>query len=215
VHAQLGTTLALGIVVAIPTVILCGPLLSIVVARVVPVGAPAYAGGVETAATKSQHEDIKRPPSFAITLATVIFPVVLMLSQALADIIWNGVKDPPVTHTLLDYIGEPLVAMTLAVLLAMVTFGSAVGLDGQKIFSRIGASIGPVAAVILIVGAGGGLRQTLIGAGVGDSVAKFANSAHPSVLVLGYLVAVAPSPPDQPQWRPSPRQGSWRHWRPA
>jgi GntP family gluconate:H+ symporter len=178
VHAQLGTTLALGIVVAIPTVILCGPLLSILIARVVPVGAPAYAGGVDTTATKSQHEDVKRPPSFGVTLATIIFPVVLMLSKALADIIWNGAKPAPMTQTVLDFIGEPLVAMTLAVLLATVTFGYAVGLNGQKISSRIGASVGPVAAVILIVGAGGGFKQTLIGAGVGDSVAKFANGTH-------------------------------------
>ena len=191
VHAQLGTTLALGIVVAIPTVILCGPLLSILIARVVPVGAPAYAGGVDTTATKSQHEDVKRPPSFGITLATILFPVVLMLSKALADIIWNGAKPAPMTQTVLDFIGEPLVAMTLAVLLATVTFGYAVGLNGQKISSRIGASVGPVAAVILIVGAGGGFKQTLIGAGVGDSVAKFANGTHLSILLLGYLVAVA------------------------
>src|SRR5665213_2347009 len=191
VHAQLGTTLALGILVAIPTVILCGPLLSILIARVVPVGAPAYAGGVDTTTAKSQHEDVKRPPSFGITLATIIFPVVLMLSKALADIIWNGSKPPPMTQTVLDFIGEPLVAMTLAVLLAMVTFGYAVGLDGKKISSRIGASVGPVAAVILIVGAGGGFKQKLIGAGVGDSVAKFANGTHLSILVLGYLVAVA------------------------
>lgn len=91
----------------------------------------------------------------------------------------------------LDFIGEPLVALTLAVLLAMVTFGYAVGLDGKKISSRIGASVGPVAVVILIVGAGGGFKQTLIGAGVGDSVAKFANGTHLSILLLGYLVAVA------------------------
>jgi len=191
VHAQLGTTLALGIAVAIPTVILCGPLLSILIARVVPVGVPAYAGGVDTTATTSQHEDVKRPPSFAITLATILFPVVLMLSKALADIVWNGSKPPPMTLTVLDFIGEPLVAMTLAVLLAMVTFGYAVGLDGQKISARIGASVGPIAAVILIVGAGGGFKQTLIGAGVGDSVAKFANGTHLSILLLGYLVAVA------------------------
>jgi gluconate:H+ symporter, GntP family len=191
VHAQLGTTLALGIVVAIPTVILCGPLLSILIARVVPVGVPAYAGGVDTTATTSQHEDVKRPPSFAITLATIIFPVVLMLSKALADIVWNGSKSPPMAQTLLDFIGEPLVALTLAVLLAMVTFGYAVGLNGEKISARIGASVGPIAAVILIVGAGGGFKQTLIGAGVGDSVAKFANGTHLSILVLGYLVAVA------------------------
>lgn len=191
VHAQLGTTLALGIVVAIPTVILCGPLLSILIARVVPVGVPAYAGGVDTTAPTTQHEDVKRPPSFAVTLATIIFPVALMLSKALADIIWNGSKPPPMAQTVLDFIGEPLVALTLAVLLAMVTFGYAVGLDGEKISARIGASVGPIAAVILIVGAGGGFKQTLIGAGVGDSVAKFANGTHLSVLLLGYLVAVA------------------------
>ncbi len=46
-HAQLGTTLALGIVVAIPTVLLCGPLLSIVITRLVPVDAPVRAGGID------------------------------------------------------------------------------------------------------------------------------------------------------------------------
>lgn len=71
-----------------------------------------------------------------------------------------------------DFIGEPLVAMTIAVLLAVVTFGYAVGFTGPDISSRIAKSVGPVAAVILIVGAGGGFKQTLIGAGVGDSVAK-------------------------------------------
>ncbi len=141
---------------AIPTVILCGPLLSVLIARIVPVGAPAYAGGVDTTATRSRHPDVTRPPSFGITLATILFPVALMLSKALADIVWNATKNPPMTRTVLDFIGEPLVAMTLAVLLAMVTFGYAVGLDGPKLSTRIGASVGPVAAVILIVGPGAG-----------------------------------------------------------
>jgi gluconate:H+ symporter, GntP family len=196
-HAQLGTTLALGIVVAVPTVILCGPLLSIAITRLVPVNAPERAGGidvsggVDTASVKTQHEDVKRRPSFGVTLATILFPVALMLSKALVDIIWNSAKHPPVTRTVFDFIGEPLVALVLAVLLAMFTFGYAVGLDGGKISARISASVGPVASVILIVGAGGGFKQTLIGAGVGDSVAKFANHSHISILVLGYLVAVA------------------------
>ncbi|MCW2495524.1 gluconate:H+ symporter [Jatrophihabitans sp.] len=197
VHAQLGTTLALGIVVAIPTVILCGPLLSIAITRLVPVDAPTKAGGIDvsggtdTAAVKTQHEDVTRPPSFGITLTTILFPVALMLSKALADIVWNSDKHPPMARTIFDFIGEPLVALVLAVLLAMITFGYAVGLDGGKISSRLSASVAPVASVILIVGAGGGFKQTLIGAGVGDSVAKFANNSHISILVLGYLVAVA------------------------
>ncbi len=191
VHAKLGTTLALGIVVAIPTVIICGPLFSILAARWVPVDAPAMAGGVDTTKATTQHPDVKRQPSFLVTLLTILFPVLLMLSKALADIVWSDDKTPTGAHSVLDFIGEPLVAFVLAVLLAMVTFGYAVGFTGSTISARLGASVGPIAAVLLIVGAGGGFKQALIGAGVGDSVAKIANNSHLSVLLLGYLIAVA------------------------
>jgi gluconate:H+ symporter, GntP family len=241
VHAKLGTTLALGLLVAVPTVIICGPLLSILIARWVPVGPPPVAGGVQLApvvgtreaagsrgaaeppvglrkggtgrdtesvaeppptapgvppggagaGARSRSDDVRRQPSFMVTVLTIVFPVILMLGKALADIIWTDPKNVPRTQSVLDFIGEPLVAMTLAVLLAMVTFGYAVGFTGSSISSRIGASVGPIAAVILIVGAGGGFKQTLIGAGVGGSVSKWATGSHISVLVLGFLVAVA------------------------
>ncbi len=221
-HADLGTTLALGILVAVPTVVICGPLLALLITRWVPVAAPALAGGVDTRSPSAggrpgttpppgpgpaggsgsrsatavaerisppRAEPLRRP-SFLVTVLTIVLPVALMLLKALADIVWNDTH-PPETRRVFDFIGEPLVALTVAVLVAMVTFGYAVGTSGAVIAKRIGDSVGPVAAVILIVGAGGGFKQTLIGAGVGDSVAKFANGAHLSVLVLGWLVAVA------------------------
>jgi len=189
VNANLGLTLALGLAIAIPSVAICGPLFSLVAARWVPVGAPEHAGGVDTTAT--QDPEVKRPPSFGVTLATVLFPVVLMLGKALTDIIWTSADNPPPVRVLFDFIGEPLVALTLAVLLAMVTFGYAVGFSGATIGSKVCASVGPIAAVMLIVGAGGGFKQTLIGAGVGDAVAKWANGSSISVAALGYLLAVA------------------------
>jgi GntP family gluconate:H+ symporter len=191
IHADLGITLALGILVAVPTVLICGPLFSLAAARWVPVDAPARSGGVDTTLERAASDDVKRPPSFAVTLGTILFPVVLMLLKALADIIWHDRKNPPLTAHVLDFIGEPLVAMFLAVLLAMVTFGYAVGFDSRAISDRIGSSLGPVAAIILIVGAGGGFKQTLIGAGVGNSVAKAANASGVSILVIAYLLAVA------------------------
>jgi GntP family gluconate:H+ symporter len=195
VHAALGTTLALGILVAIPTVVICGPLLGFVLARWVPVTAsaphqpgpaPAAGPGGQTAGARVP----RRRPSFPATLGTILCPVVLMLGKAAADIAWDT-GPPPQARRILDFVGEPLIAMTVGVLLAMVTFGHAVGFTGSDISARITAGVAPVAAVILIVGAGGGFKQTLIGAGVGDSVAKFANGAHLSVLLLGYLIAVA------------------------
>ncbi|MEO3933892.1 gluconate:H+ symporter [Micrococcaceae bacterium Sec7.4] len=190
VKAELGTTLALGLLVAVPTVIICGPLFSRLAAKWVPVGAPAVAGGIDT-----QHgadmEGVKRQPSFLVTLLTIIFPVVLMLLKAIVDIIWSDAATAPWIRPFFDFVGQPLVAMTLAVLLAIFTFGYAVGFTGNKITAKIGASLGPIAGIMLIVGAGGGFKQTLIGAGVGDSVKKWAEGTNMSVLVLGFIVAVA------------------------
>ncbi|MDQ0633274.1 GntP family gluconate:H+ symporter [Arthrobacter pascens] len=190
VKAELGTTLALGILVAIPTVIICGPLFSRLAARWVPVGAPAVAGGIDTR-HGADTEGVKRQPTFLVTLLTIIFPVVLMLLKAIVDIVWPDPATAPAVRMVFDFIGQPLVAMTLAVLLAMVTFGYAVGFTSNRITSKIGASLGPIAAILLIVGAGGGFKQTLIGAGVGDAVKKWAEGTNMSVLVLGFIVAVA------------------------
>ncbi|HET8879765.1 MAG TPA: gluconate:H+ symporter [Arthrobacter sp.] len=190
VKAELGTTLALGLLVAVPTVIICGPLFSRLAARWVPVGAPEVAGGIDTR-HGADLEGVKRQPSFPVTLLTIIFPVVLMLLKAVVDIVWPDPKTAPWVRVFFDFVGQPLVAMTLAVLLAIVTFGYAVGFTGNKITTKIGASLGPIAAILLIVGAGGGFKQTLIGAGVGDAVKKWAEGANMSVLVLGFIVAVA------------------------
>lgn len=190
VKAELGITLALGLLVAIPTVIVCGPLFSHVAARWVPVGPPAATGGVDTTAERASSDDVKRPPSFGVTLGTILFPVVLMLLKALADIVWADDERFRV-RVVLDFIGEPLVALFLAVVLAMFTFGYAVGFDGKAITSKLGAGLAPIAGILLIVGAGGGFKQTLIGGGVGDSIGKFAADTGVSVLVIGYLLAVA------------------------
>lgn len=188
--ADLGVTLAFGLLVAVPTVIICGPLFSVLAAKWVPVPAPAVAGGVDT--TKpAASADVKRPPSFGITLFTILFPVLLMLSKAVVDLFYPGKKTNPPVGVFFDFIGEPLMALVLGVLLAMITFGYAVGFSSGNITSRLAASVGPIAGVLLIVGAGGGFKQTLIGAGVGDSVAKAATGSNISVLLLGFLVAVA------------------------
>jgi GntP family gluconate:H+ symporter len=188
IHADLGITLAFGVLVAIPTAVICGPLFSVVAARWVPVGAPESAGGVATTGERAASADVKRPPSFGVTLATILFPVVLMLLKALADVVWSS--SSPRIKTLADFIGEPLVALTLAVLLASVTFGYAVGFDSKAISDRIGASLGPIAAILLIVGAGGGFKGTLVGAGVGDSIGKAAHNSGVPLLAIGWLIAV-------------------------
>ena len=188
-HADLGITLGLGIAVAVPSVIISGPLFGIVAARWVPVAAPASAGGVDLA-NERLGAGVGRPPRFSVAFGTILFPVVLMLAKAAADIVWdNSPKDR--ARVVFDFIGEPLCALFLAVLLAMVTFGYAVGFNSATIRDKLGEGLLPIASILLIVGAGGGFKQTLIGAGLGESIAKIANNSGLSVSVIAYLLALA------------------------
>ncbi|GLW92577.1 gluconate:H+ symporter [Actinokineospora globicatena] len=175
--ADLGLTLGLGVLVAIPTVIIAGPVFAKFAARWVPVEAPVVEEEVERPATR---------PSFAATLTTVLLPVVLMLGKALADILLA--KENTVRHVL-DFLGAPLVALLLAVLVGMVTLGHGFGRD--KLAASIGESLPPIAGILLIVGAGGGFKQTLVDAGVGDVITGLAKDANFSPLLLGWLIAVA------------------------
>lgn len=91
-------------------------------------------------------------------MATILIPVVLMLPEALADIVWDSKPDNR-ARVVLDFIGEPLAALFLGVLLAMVTFGYAVGFSGSAIKDKLGDGLLPIAAILLILGAGGGFSR--------------------------------------------------------
>ena len=187
-HANVGVTLALGLLIAIPTVALAGPLFGSIAAKMVPIGAAGAALAV-TSDEKASDENAKakRSPTFAWTLITLLFPIVLMLMKAGADIwIEKGASVRP----LLDFIGDPVFALLAAVLLAMVTFGTAVGFTPAVLAKKIAGSLTPVVGVMLIVGAGGGFKQALVDGGTGTAIAKIALAVGLSTLVLGWIVAV-------------------------
>jgi GntP family gluconate:H+ symporter len=128
-----------------------------------------------------------RIPSFTATLVTVLSPVVLMLLKAASDV-WMS-KDAAL-YPVLQFIGDPMVALLLAVLLAMYTFGTAIGFGVPELSRKIGTSLMPIAGVMLIVGAGGGFKQVLVDSGAGTAIAKIAIAANLSALLLGWIVAV-------------------------
>ncbi|MEV6642417.1 gluconate:H+ symporter [Amycolatopsis sp. NPDC051371] len=181
-NANVGITLAFGLLVGIPTLVIAGPLFGKLAARLVPDAAPP-----ERLIPERADPDKPRP-SFAATLTTVLLPVVLMLAKALSDILLAKESQ---ARKILDFVGDPLIALLVAVLVGMVLLGRPAGLDRSRLSTVVGDSLGPIAGIILIVGAGGGFKQTLVDAGVGDVITGLAKDAHLSPLLLGWLVAVA------------------------
>ncbi|MEU2659432.1 gluconate:H+ symporter [Streptomyces sp. NPDC007325] len=183
VGANLGVTLALGLVVAIPTVIIAGPVFSRYAARWVDIQAP------EHMIPTRPSEDLEKRPGFGVTVATVMLPVVLMLVKALVDIV---VDDPEnAVQKVTDVIGSPLIALLAAVIVALFTLGRAAGFTKERLSSTVEKSLAPIAGVLLIVGAGGGFKQTLIDIGVGQMILDFSENWSIPALLLAWLIAVA------------------------
>jgi len=239
-NADLGLTLGLGVLVAVPTVIVGGPLFSRFVARWVDVPVPelflgsavedraavgasrsAVAGGMTgpdvapgrpapgnppgrpatgiptgrpgtgSPATRpgtGGPGSADRRPSFGITLTTVLLPVVLMLAKAIADVVdENG--DGTVKRAL-DFVGTPLIALLLAVLLALYSFGVGIGFDRDRLSATVDQALPPIAGILLIVAAGGGLKQVLVDSGISKIIASWVAGSTVSPLLLAWFVAV-------------------------
>ncbi|MFF5976280.1 gluconate:H+ symporter [Streptomyces sp. NPDC012769] len=183
VGANLGVTLALGLLVSIPTVIIAGPLFSRYAARWVDVPAP------EKMIPSRNSDSLEKRPGFGVTVATVLLPVVLMLVKALVDIV---VDDPEQgLQKVTDVIGSPLIALLAAVVVALFTLGRAAGFTKERLSSTVEKSLAPIAGVLLIVGAGGGFKQTLIDIGVGQMILDFSEDWSIPALLLAWLIAVA------------------------
>ena len=205
-NANLGITLALGVLIAIPTVAIAGPLFARYAARWVDVpaphlfddrgddgspsgGSPSGGGPSGPAGTGTAVErETRRRPTFAVTLTTVLVPVVLMLGKALVDI-FIGDKANPV-RSVLDFLGTPLVALLIAVIVAVFTLGRGAGMDTRGIATSLEQALPPIAGILLIVAAGGGFKQTLIDTKIADMVAGLVTGGGAAVLLVGWLVAV-------------------------
>lgn len=182
-HANLGVTLGLGVLVAVPTVIIAGPLFSRYAARWVDIPAPE-----RVVETRPSAESAHRP-RFGATVFTVLLPVALMLVKALVDIVVDDPADP--VQRVTDVVGSPMIALLTAVLVGMFTLGRAAGFTRARISTTVEKSLAPIAGILLIVGAGGGFKQTLIDVGVGQMILDVSKSWAVPTLLLAWLIAVA------------------------
>ncbi|QAY64911.1 gluconate transporter [Xylanimonas allomyrinae] len=181
--ADLGLTLGLGLLVAIPTVILAGPVLAKILVRWVHLDPPTTVLGIE----ETSAEEGRRRPSFAVSIGVVLLPVALMLVRAVVDI--RHLEETP-AGSVFQFLGTPLVALLATSLVALFAFGSAVGRTRAQLSDLVGSSFVPIAGILLIVGAGGGFKETLVASGVGQVIADGITSAHLNPLLAGWLVAV-------------------------
>ena len=179
--ADIGKTIFYGLIVGLPTAIIAGPIFGSLISKHVKPEPSA-----ELMAQLAHEPEARELPSFGVTLVTVLLPVFLMLLKALADI---TLDDKNLLRQWMDLIGHPITALLAALLLSLYTFGKARGFTSKQILKFVDESLAPTAAIVIIIGAGGGFKQMLVASGVGNAIGQMALHAQVSPILLAWLVA--------------------------
>jgi Gnt-I system high-affinity gluconate transporter len=176
-HASLGLTFVYGLVIAVPAIILAGPLYARTLRGIVSVPLAGFVTeALPTAALPG------RLNSFVSSLLPVLLLGLALGLQAVLPA--NGPLAP-----LLVLLAEPAVVMLLSVLVATATLGLARGRSLSQVMEGYGLAIKDIAAILLIIAGAGALKQVLVGSGASQEIAAGLQGTGLPPLVLGWLLA--------------------------
>jgi len=181
--ADVGRTILYGLLVGIPTAAISGPMLGSWIAKRVAIPAEnPMAAQLEGDQLRASDD----APGFAISLFTVLVPVLLMLLATLGTFVFAADSAAPVA---LRFVGHPIVALLIALLFSFWSLGRARGFTRDQLLKFCNDCLAPTATILLVIGAGGGFNQVLVQSGVGTAIGGAARGAHVSPLVFAWSIA--------------------------
>src|SRR5664280_940662 len=177
-HADLGKTLFYGIIVAIPAIIVSGPILSRTLGKI--------------NARPLQEFIISKPlndnemPGFWTSFFSALMPVILITISTVAGFLLN---EDNIIRKAFGYIGNPVIAMLVSVLFAVYTLGLARGRKIGDIMNSLTHSVVSLTVIMLLIAGAGALKQVLVDSGVSKYIGELLSHSTLSPLFLGWLIA--------------------------
>ncbi|HCX20276.1 MAG: hypothetical protein CMB80_21135 [Flammeovirgaceae bacterium] len=170
--ADMNTVFIYGIIVAIPAIIVAGVIL------------PKFFTKLDNKPPENLFQatdfDQNNSPSFIISLLCAIIPFILMASAA----IFQTEED-----SVLQFLGDPNIALFIAVLIAIYFLGVRRGISSKSLMSDLEKSIMSIAMILLIIGAGGSFKQVLSDSGSANYIKELAAGWSLNPIILGWLLA--------------------------
>jgi GntP family gluconate:H+ symporter len=178
--ADVGLTILYGIIVGLPTASLAGPIFATWIAPriTLPPDNPI--------ADQLGGESTQETPGFAISMFTVLVPVILILLATIGDFFF---PDGSSVRSALHFVGQPIVALLLALLFSFWSLSRARHFTREELLKFCNDCLAPTATILLVIGAGGGFNAVLVQSGVGRAIAAIAVGSHVSPLLLAWIVA--------------------------
>lgn len=176
-NASMGKTFFYGLIVAIPSIVLAGPVFSRALKKITSIGP------LVMVSEKTFDQPL---PGFWNSLLSAMLPVFLLGITTLLSFLFTA---PTSLLQVISFLNEPPVLMMLALLIVTYTLGTRQGKSIKQIMQLYENGIKDIAMIILIIGASGAFKQVLIDSNASDTIAGYFKYLHIHPLVLGWLIA--------------------------
>ncbi|CAN5576345.1 gluconate transporter [soil metagenome] len=176
-HADLGLTLLYGFIVAVPCIILAGPV---------------FAKTLKNYNNRPIESFIAEPkdeaslPGMFLSILTAFMPVILISAATIIKMLVPGAN---AFKTVILALGEPPIAMLVTVLFAIYSLGLKQGRTMTQIGHSMGDAVKDIAVILFIVGGAGSLKQVLTDTGISGQIAVALQGLNINPLLAAWSIA--------------------------
>ena len=176
-QADIAKVFMYGFIIAIPTIILAGPIF-----------AKTLKGIKSNSTITFTAEDIpeEKLPSLATSILSSLLPVLLI---GLGSAIASFASGNPAVQNIAHFIADPAIAMVGTILIATYTLGIRTGRSLKQVMDVYADAIKEISLILLIIGSAGILKQVFIDTGVSGQIADGLQQLNMPPLLLGWLIA--------------------------
>ncbi|MEO7211383.1 gluconate:H+ symporter [Mucilaginibacter sp.] len=176
-HADMGTTLLYGLALAIPAIILAGPVFAQTLKKMPSAPLDTF---------RSEDMPADKLPGTATSFLTALLPVILLMASTFY---LNSNKTPGRMHDIITFLGDAPIVMLISLLVATFTLG----LRQKKTMTALGGiytdAVKDISMILLIIAGAGAFKQVLVDSGINNEITSLLQSSHMQPLVLGWLLA--------------------------
>ncbi len=180
---DLGWVIMIGLLCGAVAMVLAGPLFG------------SYAGKkyfvpVPEQISENINADETKLPKFGTIVGIIMIPLVLIILNSIVKVVPENKFE--IIHTIkpaLKFLGEPFVALTIAVIAAMFLLGIKHGYSKEELEKVMTKSLEPTGMILLVTACGGVLRYVLQNSGIGKVIGDAVSSANLPIIVVAFIIA--------------------------
>lgn len=182
---DVGLTILIGIVVAVPTWYIAGYLYGTFIGKRIDLPVPDLLSG------GPRVETVEDPPKPSTIIALLMLPLVLIFANtAVTTAARTGTLDAESPWvTVPQVIGSTPVALLITVLVSTYVLALRRGRTADYVEDLLDNALKPIAPVVLITGAGGMFGAVLLASGIGDALAETLRDLGLPLIVSTFIIA--------------------------